>query len=379
MTIAFASSMASVPWGGSEILWSETAALLAQLGHCIAVATPAWPARPSALHQLASAGDVQLSTQPRSRPASLKQRLVSKLFARPPASFERCWLRQCQPALLCISNGNSFEGVHWMEAAHAEGIPFVTISQAHAEFLAPDDQEALRLIAAFRSARTNYFVCKANQHMVETQLGWQFHNACLIGNHSRHLPTAAPLPWPESTDATLQLACVARLHPPSKGQDLVFQALADPRWQSRPWRLSLFGSGDQEQCLRRLASQLGIADRVDFRGQTDTPLAIWQRHHALILASRYEGLPLVLMEAMLAGRPVISTAVAGAPELVQHGVSGFLAEAPTSQHLLACLEQAWDARHRWSSMGLAAHRHASSRAAQPPAERLASELQELLS
>jgi glycosyltransferase involved in cell wall biosynthesis len=119
---------------------------------------------------------------------------------------------------------------------------------------------------------------------------------------------------------------------------------------------------------------LGISKRVEFMGHSSTPMEIWKTHHALVLMSRYEGTPLVLMEAMLAGRPVISTAVAGIPELIKHGLNGFLAEAPSVEHVQRCLEEAWSRNADWPAIGRAGHAAAAERAREVPAVRLAREL-----
>jgi glycosyltransferase involved in cell wall biosynthesis len=373
-TIAFVSSMNSLPWGGSEVLWYEAAELLSKQGHTVTLCTPPWPKLAAPLAKAKAEWGAQHYFDPSIQPRHLLLRMARRFRPRSAESSKRRWLRQVRPVLLCLSNGNAFQGLEWMEAAMAEKIPFVTIAQAHADFLSPTDSKADRLIKAFSAAKANYFVARANQELVEAQLGVRLTNARLIGNHSQHLSVSSPIFWPQQPDQTLKLACVARLHPASKGQDLLFQALAGNRWSKRAWQLSLYGAGEQEQCLRRLAQMLGISQRVHFMGHSVEPMEIWKTHHALVLASRYEGIPLVLMEAMLAGRPVISTAVAGMPELVKHGLNGFLAEAPTVQHLQQCLEEAWARRSQWPDIGRAAHAAASERAKEVPAFKLAREL-----
>ncbi len=370
--------MNSVPWGGSEVLWYETAELLAEQGHPLALCTPIWPVLPAPLAKAKTEWNVSHCFHPPVQSGQRLQRIVRRFTSATGENQRRRWLRQVRPVIFCISNGNAFQGLDWMEAAMAEGVPFVTIAQAHAEFLSPADAEAGRLIKAFSAARANYFVARANLLLVESQLGFRLPNARLIGNHSRYLPIASSMSWPDQTNQILRLACVARLHPASKGQDLLFRALSDSRWSDRDWQLSLFGAGEQEQCLRRLAQLLGISHRVHFMGYSTTPMEIWKTHHALVLPSRYEGTPLVLMEAMLAGRPAISTAVAGAPELIEHGKNGFLADAPTVQHLQSCLQDAWAKRSQWETMGRAAQANAVKRGTEIPAERLASELLELI-
>lgn len=366
--------MNSVPWGGSEVLWYEAAELVALQGHSVSLCTPRWPelASPLVTAKEKWGADHCFDSQPPNY--SLISRITRRVRRRQEESLMRQWLRRTRPSLLCISNGNAYQGLEWMEAAIAENIPFVTIAQAHADFLGPSDNEASRLIHAFSLSQANYFVARANQELVESQLGISLGNSRIIGNHSRHLSIASPVAWPEHPHRSIRLACVARLHPASKGQDLLFRVLAGDRWRNRDWHLSLYGKGEQEQCLRRLATMLGIEQRVTFMGHSGSPMTIWDTHHALVLASRYEGTPLVLMEAMLAGRPVISTAVAGIPELIQHGHTGYLAQAPTVEHLQICLEESWANRDQWQSVGLAAHRFAVVRAREVPAQRLAKEL-----
>ena len=81
---------------------------------------------------------------------------------------------------------------------------------------------------------------------------------------------------------------------------------------------------------------------------------VWAAHHGLILPSRYEGLPLALVEAMLAGRVSIVTDVAGNRELVEDNITGFIAKGPTAAMLDEALERAWNNRHKWAQMGEAA-------------------------
>ena len=319
-SIAFVSTMNSVPWGGSEVLWYESAELLAQQGHHVTLCTPFFPQLAPPLAKAKAEWGAHHCFDPTIQQRNLLGRITRRFTRGQAERSRRRWLRQARPVLLCLSNGNAFQGLEWMEAAMTENVPFVTIAQAHADFLSPTDSNADRLIEAFSAAQANYFVSRSNLELVETQLGFRLTNALLIGNHSRHLSVASPILWPEQPDQTLKFACLARLHPASKGHDLLFQALADDRWQNRAWQLSLYGAGEQEQSLRRLAQMLGISQRVHFMGHSADPMEIWKSHHALVLASRYEGIPLVLMEAMLAGRPVISTAVSGIPELIKHGL-----------------------------------------------------------
>jgi glycosyltransferase involved in cell wall biosynthesis len=146
---------------------------------------------------------------------------------------------------------------------------------------------------------------------------------------------------------------VARLEPAAKGQDLLLKTLARPEWRDRPVELNLFGTGPDEEALRRMAETLHLKN-VYFRGHVSDIGAIWEQNHLLVLPSRFEGLPLALVEAMWRGRPQVVTDVGGNAELCADGETGFVAEAPTVAAFSNAMERAWEHRKTWPAMGKAA-------------------------
>lgn len=87
------------------------------------------------------------------------------------------------------------------------------------------------------------------------------------------------------------------------------------------------------------------------------PSEIWRVNHALILTSRYEGLPLALIEAMLCRRTAIVTNVSGNPEVILDNETAFLAKAPTPEFVDEAMERAWDRRTEWKEIGERACKH----------------------
>jgi glycosyltransferase involved in cell wall biosynthesis len=178
--------------------------------------------------------------------------------------------------------------------------------------------------------------------------------------------------WP-GTDLGFRFACIGRLYPMEKGQDLLIRVLGRDRWRSRPVSLTFFGVGEQSVGLAEMAALHGLAN-VRFAGFANDVDQIWTGHHALLLSSRAEGLPLVLVEAMLCGRVPIVTDVAGNSEVVEDDVTGFLAAAPTEDALDEAMERAWQRRAEWRAIGEAAARRIRELVPPDPAGELAERL-----
>lgn len=115
---------------------------------------------------------------------------------------------------------------------------------------------------------------------------------------------------------------------PRKGHDLVLQALSDLPNVT----LLIAGEGPERANLERLASQLGLADRVRFLGQVahEALASLYNAADISVLASSSEGWANVLLEAMACGTPVVATNVSGTPEVVRAPEAGALIENRTS-------------------------------------------------
>ena len=86
----------------------------------------------------------------------------------------------------------------------------------------------------------------------------------------------------------------------------------------------LAGEGPEEQMLREKASALGIANRVTFSGYVADTRLVYLAADVLLMPSRYEGLPMTLLEAMAMGLPVVASKLDGIAEVIGDGAEGFL-------------------------------------------------------
>lgn len=362
--------MSGAPWGGSEELWSQAALRLHSRGHHVSASVIGWPRPAPQVTNLRERG-MEVWARP-AGPVSLPNRVwrkVKKTCGGAPE--ESSWLRHSQPDLVVISQGYCQDGVAWMRLCMALNLPSVTIVHCNADTLWPSDESSLEMAAVYRAAKRVFCVSRHNLELLESQIGEPLANAQIVWNPF-NVPSAEPTPWPAAT-TTWKLACVARLDPQAKGQDLLFHALSRPQWLDRPFELNLYGTGRCEQSLKRLMKKLNT-QKVHFRGHTTDVPAIWQENHLLVLPSRYEGLPLALVEAMWCGRPAVVTDIGGNAELCVDGETGFVAGAPVVSLVAEALERAWDGRSAWQVMGEAASRRVRSLVPKDPVEDFCGEL-----
>jgi colanic acid/amylovoran biosynthesis glycosyltransferase len=146
---------------------------------------------------------------------------------------------------------------------------------------------------------------------------------------------------PRAIPETQRLVCVGRLAE-QKGPLLLVEAAGRLAAEGLMFELVLVGDGPLRKPIEQRIEQLGLQKHVRLAGWQEA-VAVREeilRARALVLPSFAEGLPVVLMEALALGRPVISTYVAGIPELVVPGVCGWLVPAGSVEALAAAMHDA---------------------------------------
>jgi glycosyltransferase involved in cell wall biosynthesis len=106
-----------------------------------------------------------------------------------------------------------------------------------------------------------------------------------------------------------------------------------------PVRFIVVGQGPLEREVQGLRDQLGLRARVELLGYRDDAVRMMAGCDLFALASRFEGLPVAIMEALVLGLPVVATGVGGIPEAVRHGVEGMLVPAGRPDLLADAIEQ----------------------------------------
>jgi glycosyltransferase involved in cell wall biosynthesis len=116
---------------------------------------------------------------------------------------------------------------------------------------------------------------------------------------------------------------------PEKRPDRVIESFVGLRRErtGMPVRLVMAGDGELRDALVAQASALGIGAEVHFTGYIDDVSRLLVECDALVLSSETEGIPVVVLEAMALGVPVVATAVGGIPEMIEPGRTGLLVES----------------------------------------------------
>ncbi|MFF3020017.1 glycosyltransferase [Streptomyces sp. NPDC057939] len=124
-----------------------------------------------------------------------------------------------------------------------------------------------------------------------------------------------------------------------KGVDLLLDAWADAAPHHPDWVLRIHGAGVEEKALRAHCTSLGLDDCVEWMGSTDDVLGALRGASVFAQASRAEGFPITLLEAMAAGLPVAAFDCApGVREIVEHGEDGLLARLGNTMELAGHLD-----------------------------------------
>lgn len=341
-------------WGGSEELWSASAAALAAGGHAVTVFKGDVDEAQPRLRRLR---ELSCGIHGLTRIPFLPRRASSLIsFLSHPMSrglmLARLWRRlglSRRPDLIIVSQGGNHDGLA-LAGLFRMKLPYVLIIQKASDLYWPTDSHGKRMRAVYGAARACFFVSEHNRRLTEEQLGMTLPQATIVRNPFL-VPWDRRNDWPDDGDG-LRLACIGRLYPMEKGQDLLLRVLARDKWRTRPLSVTFYGIGPQRAGLEAMAQHAGLTS-VSFGGFVSNVSSIWNDHHGLILPSRCEGLPLVLVEAMMSGRVPIVTNVGGNSEVVDDGTTGFLASAPTEDSLDEAMERAWKRRADWRAIGTA--------------------------
>jgi glycosyltransferase involved in cell wall biosynthesis len=317
--------------GGSEVLWRDSSIRLAEQGHDVVALCRRWAPRPPFEEEFAKLG--------------------IRVFYKQHDGFAR--LLELQPDLVVISTGDQDEGGDYFPDLIDKGIPFAIVNQLTKDprFWRLRTERTPMLQSAYRNARLAFFTSKNNMRLMEDRLGFKLENGSIHFNPF-HIDASKSIPLPP-IETGYRVAVPAKLLFVHKGQDILVPIFSSEKWKSRNVVVDFYGEGPDGDLLAKKAHDAGI-EKFRFHGRVADVKDIWSNCHAILMPSRMEGMPIVLISAMVAGRVPIVTNIGGAAEVVEDGYNGFIANDPEEAEVEEALERAWSHRSNWDEFGLRA-------------------------
>lgn len=350
-------------WGGSEELWARMIPYLINHGYSITVGKEKISFEHIEFKKLKSIGVKLYELNPLSlQPGSIhSEDTLAKLLDNEKFS------------IVVISQGINFDGLGLAYTCLLRNIPYTLISQKAVDSFWPYHVDRVGMRNVYINAEKAFFVSKHNLTLTEEQFGTRLPNAQVISNPIKI--ERKPQNFP-STDQGYQLACIGRFLIIDKGQDILIRIMAHEKWKARPLKVSFFGQGPDKAALKDLAALLG-ATNVEFLDPQYDIEKLWKDYHALVLPSRFEGMPLVLLEAMALGKTTIVSDAGGSAELITDSKTGFIGQ-PNTIDFEEALERAWQARENWPTIGLVGFQKLKNYIPELPERNLADEIDRIV-
>jgi L-malate glycosyltransferase len=361
MRIAFISFIKD-PWGGSEELWAAAAEEALSSGHEVIITAIKLNVPSPRLQEFEAKGAKLQYRRGFINPEwTRKKRIFRKIIIylenRISNPFRE--LFRSSPEIIVFTGGAyaMLLNKELFDHFDTNPIPYLLNIQVNVEYGRPvNNEEAACLRKIYEKAAAVIFVSARNRQTAERHLLQTFQNSIILRNPV-NLDDLSPVPMP-SLKGTIKIAIVANLLVNHKGQDLVFEIMRKPEWKNRNLEIHMYGSGYDEGYLRQMAEFFGISGKLHFHGRVPDIRELWKNNHALLLPSLNEGMPLAIVEAMICGRPVITTDVGGNTEWINDGVEGFIASGANIAAIENAMERAWNRLEEWEQIGLAAHHRA---------------------
>ncbi|HEY9663161.1 MAG TPA: glycosyltransferase family 4 protein, partial [Allocoleopsis sp.] len=189
------------------------------------------------------------------------------------------------------------------------------------------DQLPLRTTDAWQLWRTRWLSLRVDAHIaVGEASARRMEDFYALGRNSvisipNGVPDFTPSPLEHTSTTKLVVGSMGRLDA-MKGHDILLRAVA----QVEGVEAIILGEGAERSALEKLATELGIGDRIHLPGWIEHPQTYLPQFDVVAMPSRSEGFPLAMVEAMLAARPVIATRVGSMPEAILDQKTGILVE-----------------------------------------------------
>ena len=314
--------------GGSEVLWQEVAEQLLIELNDVHILIKKWKPAPEIISKL--------------------RKLGAKIHFKEDSGFEL--LVNEAPDLVLISTGDQDEGTEYFSTLIQKGISYVIVNQLTKEprFWKIRENKTEKVKEGYLFADKTFFTCLNNASVMERRLGVELKKVAIHFN-PYHIDRKYVPRYPSVSNG-MRIAVPSKLLFLHKGQDLLINALPKLPWKEWGVVFNFYGEGPDEPNLRQMIKVHNL-DNCIIKGKVDDISEIWRDNHALLMPSRMEGLPIMVVSAMLSARMCIVTDIGGHSEVVTDGKSGIIIDEPETESVSIALLRAVSQKEHWEKMG----------------------------
>jgi glycosyltransferase involved in cell wall biosynthesis len=250
--------------------------------------------------------------------------------------------------------------MEWVALAAPRGLPVIAMS--HESYAASNaSSRGRRVRKYYRNAARFVSLTEADARQWTREAGL---------NNTAAIPNPLPIPALGGADPGARVVLAAGRLSQEKGFDLLLDAWHDAVATRPGWTLRVYGGGPDQEGLFEQARTLGLSNSVDFAGQTEDIAAALVGGSLFASASRAEGFPMSLLEAMACALPCVAfDSAPGVRELVHDGVNGALVPPGNTEAFAAALGRLMDDSAERASLGKAALESVSAYAPEQIIER----------
>lgn len=342
----FLSVMNGSAWGGSEELWYQAALWMARHHYDVGVCCFDDAGKSGKMRELEKAG-CKLFLLP-GREETKKQLLLGKIklsIAVTEVPFE-------EYDKVIVSQGG------WKDVTHG---PFKKLFQRMKEYVLIyhnyniNEKFSLRKFSLLQK-----WADKAVKNLGDTPKIFQALEEAYSLSIPRQEKLFNPLtfevpqtaaPYPQVVNGKYIFSVFAALDIGRKAQDVLIKALAGAAWKDRKWELHIYGSGKDKELLQKMIQDHQLQSKIFLQGNADNYAEAICKSHLVLQITHIDAMPITVMDSLAMARPIVVSNVGDMPSWINNDINGWVVTQVTPDAINRTLEQAWEQRDNWATMG----------------------------
>lgn len=353
MKISFYTSI-GVPWGGSEILWVAAASRALNQGHEVLISVFDWSQQHTSIDALNKSGAkmiVRRKFYPCFRDRFKKKILNFLLPIGNKSTYHDYFIKfESDHIFFNLAGGDEIatDTNDLMLFIRQTTIPYSIFihSLSTKKYLNDEIKNDFKFI--LNKAKYIFFTSKMQIDLLEWQLGVVIDKAKVINHPLRELAESHEI----SRGKDVNFAIIGSLVTRWKGQDTVIRILSKENWRHLNWHLNIYGDGPDGIDLEQMIEEHHLSSKVTLFRHTESINELFDANDLILIPSKQDSGPIVLFEAMFAGKPVVGSFMGAMPEYIVSGLNGVLADSTDEISFEIAMWRAWQQREKWNEWGM---------------------------